>query len=228
MIITIDGPSGTGKSTVARKVADRLRFVYFDTGAMYRAFTWFVLKHNVDVGDLPRILQLLEEFDFKVIEKDNEKHYFVSSHDVTTVIRSRPVTAHVSAVSAIKEVRSHLLQIQHDFAKAQDAIFEGRDLGTVIFPDAEVKVFLTAEPLIRAERRLAEILEKKPEEGLNLNRRQMLADIMARDQYDSTREIAPLRCPQGALQIDTTDLSIDEVVERIVNYCHERFPEKKL
>lgn len=222
MIITIDGPSGTGKSTVARKVADRLHFVYFDTGAMYRAFTWFVLQHNVDVSDLQGIQKLLEKFDFKIVEKGGEKHYFVDGHDVTLIIRSRPVTAHVSAVSAIKEVRSYLLKTQHDFAKTRDAVFEGRDLGTVIFPHAEVKIFLTAEPLVRAERRLNEILEKKPEEALGISRLQMLNDIVKRDEYDSTREVAPLRCPPDAYQIDTTHLSIDQVVDQVVNYTLEK------
>ena len=195
MIITIDGPSGTGKSTVARHVADRLHFVYFDTGAMYRAFTWFVIQHNADLHDLAAIQKLLNEFDFKILEKDGEKHYFVGDHDVSVVIRSRPVTAHVSAVSALREVRSFLLHIQHQFAKTQNAVFEGRDLGTVVFPHAEIKIFLTADPQVRAERRLNEILLKKPEEGNRISRSQMLADIMARDEYDSTREVAPFRCP---------------------------------
>lgn len=189
---------------------------------MYRAFTWFVLQHNVDVSDLQGIQKLLEKFDFKIVEKGGEKHYFVDGHDVTLIIRSRPVTAHVSAVSAIKEVRSYLLKTQHDFAKTRDAVFEGRDLGTVIFPHAEVKIFLTAEPLVRAERRLNEILEKKPEEALGISRLQMLNDIVKRDEYDSTREVAPLRCPPDAYQIDTTHLSIDQVVDQVVNYTLEK------
>ena len=145
----------------------------------------------------------------------------------STVIRSRPVTAKVSAVSALREVRSFLLHIQHRFAKTQNAVFEGRDLGTVVFPHAEIKIFLTADPQVRAERRLNEILLKKPEEGNGISRSQMLSDIMARDEYDSTREVAPLRCPPDAYQIDTTHLSIDQVVDQIVKYFVQKYPDKK-
>ncbi|MGC1878129.1 MAG: (d)CMP kinase [Rhabdochlamydiaceae bacterium] len=218
MIITIDGPSGTGKTTVARKVADKLHFIYFDTGAMYRAFTWLVLKQNVDVRDSPAIENLLREFIFKIVDENGKKQYFVGDHNVTEVIRSRPVTAHVSAVSALKEVRASLLNIQHRFAKTENVVFEGRDLGTVVFPNAELKIFLNADPQIRAERRLIELIEKQPQEAENLSREQMLADIMRRDEYDSTRDIAPLRCPPDAFQIDTTHFSVSEVVDQIVNY----------
>jgi 1-acyl-sn-glycerol-3-phosphate acyltransferase len=121
-------------------------------------------------------------------------------------------------VSALKEVRSFLLKFQHQFAKEKDAVFEGRDLGTVVFPKAEIKIFLTAEPRVRAERRLLEIIEKYPEEAQKLTREQLLEDLMRRDAYDSTREIAPLRCPEDALQIDTTHLSIDQVVDQIVKF----------
>lgn len=222
MIITIDGPSGTGKTTVARRVADKLGFVYFDTGAMYRCFTWFVLEHNVDVNDSSAIENLLKKFVFNIIEQEGVKQYFVDARNVTEVIRSRPVTAQVSAVSALKEVRSFLLTIQHQFAQSQNAVFEGRDLGTVVFPNAELKIFLTADPEIRAERRMNEILEKRPEEVRILSREQMLAEIVRRDEYDSTREIAPLRCPPDALQIDTSHLSIDQVVDQIVKYFQTR------
>ena len=157
MIITIDGPSGTGKTTVARKVADKLHFIYFDTGAMYRAFTWLVLKQNVDVRDSSAIENLLREFIFNIVDENGKKQYFVGDQNVTEVIRSRPVTAHVSAVSALREVRASLLNIQHRFAKTENVVFEGRDLGTVVFPNAELKIFLTADPQIRAERRLIEI-----------------------------------------------------------------------
>jgi cytidylate kinase len=222
MIITIDGPSGTGKTTVARRVADQLGFVYFDTGAMYRCFTWFVLEHGVKVDDLSAIKELLDKFAFNIVEKNGVKYYFVGEHDVTEIIRSRPVTAHVSAVAALREVRASLLGNQHRFAQKRNALFEGRDLGTVVFPHAEVKIFLTADPAIRAERRLNEILEKRPEEAATLDRTQMLTDIQRRDEHDSTREVAPLRCPPDALQIDTSHLSIDQVVDQIVKYAENK------
>lgn len=227
MIITIDGPSGTGKTTVARRVADKLHFVYFDTGAMYRCFTWFVLEHNIEINDSSAIEDLLKKFTFNIVEKNGAKQYFVGEKNATEIIRSRPVTAHVSAVSALEQVRAYLLTIQHRFAQKQNAVFEGRDLGTVVFPNAELKIFLTADPEIRAERRLNEMLEKRSEEARALNRDQMLVDIMRRDEYDSTREIAPLRCPADALQIDTTHLSIDQVVDQIVKCFQTRSLTKK-
>lgn len=224
MIITIDGPSGTGKSTVARSVAEKLGFIYFDTGAMYRAFTWFVIQRGIDINDLAAVQKCLEEFDFNIVEKDHQKRYLVGGTDVTEAIRTREVTAFVSPVSAIKEVRTFLLTCQYNFAQTQNAVFEGRDLGTVVFPKAEIKVFLTAEPHVRAERRLKEILAKNP--NADLDTKQMLADILRRDEYDSTREVAPLRCPPDAFQIDTTHLSIDQVVDQIVKFASEQFPEK--
>jgi CMP/dCMP kinase len=216
MIITIDGPSGTGKTTVARKVAEQLGFVYFDTGAMYRALTWLVLQKNIDVSNGDAIEALLDEFDFKIEEVKGEKKYYIGDADVTEVIRSRPVTVNVSKVSAQKLVRSALLQIQHRFAKEKNVVFEGRDLGTVVFPKAEIKIYLNADPQIRAERRLQELLQKNPHEADQLQFEMILDDLLKRDAYDSNREVAPLRCPVDAHQIDTSLLSIDQVIYEIV------------
>lgn len=222
MIITIDGPSGTGKTTVASRVAHRLHFSYFDTGAMYRAFTWFVLQHHVDPLDKEGIKQLLERFAFTVSEEGGEKRYYVGDQEVTEVIRSQLVTDHASVISALKEVRSHLLTIQQAFGQGRDAVFEGRDLGTVVFPRAEVKIFLTADPSIRAERRLNEMIATRPTEALSQDA--VLASLLKRDEIDSTREVAPLKCPDDALQIDTSVLSIDAVVEEIVQYVAQKEP----
>lgn len=223
MIVTIDGPSGTGKTTVARRVADRIGFVYFDTGAMYRALTWLVLEHNVDVDDSSEMDLLLKRFDFKIRDEKGVKRYWIGNHDLTEVIRTRPITAHVSKVAAQKEVRHSLLPIQHRFAQGQNVVFEGRDLGTVVFPQAEIKIYLDADPEIRAERRLQEMLSKNPDEAID--RQKMLDELMRRDEYDSNREIAPLRCPSDAHRIDTTHLKLDEVVDAIVSYIHKTHPE---
>ncbi len=224
MIITIDGPSGTGKTTVARNVADRLGFVYFDTGAMYRAFTWFALESKMDMEDVASVERCLNAFDFRVVEAGKKKRYYVGKRDVTDEIRGQHVTKMTSPISALRQVRSHLLEVQYHFAQKQNAVFEGRDLGTVVFPKAEVKIFLTADPEVRAERRLQEILAKNPDQVKGLTREQILADIKRRDEQDSTREVAPLRCPPDASTIDTTHLSIDQVVDRIVHYCTQQFP----
>lgn len=221
MIITIDGPSGTGKSTVARKIAEKLGVTYFDTGALYRAFTWFLIAHHVNFQDKKTVGEFLKKFHFKIEEKTQgslkEKRYFVNEGDVTEVIRSRLVTSSVSEVSALKEVRTSLLHLQQDFAKKQNTVMEGRDLGTVVFPQADLKIFLTADPSVRAERRLKELLEKHPVDAKGLNREEMLKEITKRDEYDSTREVAPLKCPKDAVVIDTTQLSIEEVVNQIVD-----------
>ncbi|MEN9344356.1 MAG: hypothetical protein RLZZ453_1143 [Chlamydiota bacterium] len=214
--ITIDGPSGTGKTTVAKKVADALHFVYFDTGAMYRALTWWVMETQVSLEDAEGLSFVLNDFIFNIQEKDHKKHYFVGSVDVTESIRSREITARVSAVAALKQVRSHLLSIQHRFAEGQNAVFEGRDLGTVVFPKAQFKVFLTAEPRIRAERRLQELLLKDPIAIKGVSLEEVLEDLEKRDALDSTRQVAPLKCPEHAFVLDTSTLSIDEVVDRIV------------
>lgn len=213
MIITIDGPSGTGKTTIARHLAARLGFVYFDTGAMYRALTWYALEQRVDIQDPIALQELLNRFSFNIEEKEGNKRYFVHNEDVTEVIRSPVITAHVSAVAALKKVREALLGIQHQFAKEKNTVFEGRDLGTVVFPQAELKIFLTADPEIRAERRLLEFMEKSPDAPLD--KQTVLRDIKHRDALDSAREIAPLKCPDDAYRIDTSFLSIEQIVDRI-------------
>ena len=218
MIIAIDGPSGTGKTTIARKLAERLKFQYFDTGATYRAITVFFIARKINLDDLAEIEKNLKEFTFSFELRGKEKHYFVGSEDVTTAIRSQEVTQYVSKVSAIKPIREIVWKMQREAAKGKDAVFEGRDMGSVVFPYAEVKIFLTAMPEIRAERRLKEIEGK--EEFRGLDHEQMLEDIMRRDEHDSTRELAPLIQAEDAHLIDTSHLSIDAVVEEILKFVN--------
>ncbi len=170
---------------------------------------------------------ILDTFSFNIEQDQGKKKYFVGEKDVTEIIRSQPVTAHVSAVSALKMVRDTLLHIQHDFARNRNVVFEGRDLGTVVFPHAEVKVFLTADPKIRAERRLKELMEKSPEAANGLDMHAVLADLERRDSLDSSREVAPLKCPEDALTIDTTGLSIPQVVDAIVIHVKKPDPRNK-
>lgn len=216
MIITIDGPSGTGKTTVAKQVANALGFTYFDTGAMYRAVTWFILKHNIKPSDEQAIKELLDEFVFRIEDKNNAKRYFVNDHDVTEDIRSSKITGAVSEIASMPLIREKLWKVQRDFAKKESAVFEGRDLGSVVFPDAEVKIFLTADPKVRARRRLEEVRRTRPYEAGEYDEQKMIQDIERRDHLDSTRELAPLVCPDGAYQIDTSTLSLVEVVEKIL------------
>jgi len=218
MIITVDGPAGTGKTTVAKRVAERLRFSYFDTGAMYRAVTWLILQKRIELSDEKNIKTLLETLSFSIKEGERERHYFIGEQEITQEIRSQVINENVSAVSALPVIREALWKIQKGFAKQGNAVFEGRDLGTVVFPEAELKVFLTARPEIRAKRRLDEILAKNSEQAKTLNQEKILADLMRRDDLDSSRNLAPLKCPDDALVIDTSFLSIDEVVDQILKY----------
>jgi CMP/dCMP kinase len=219
MIITIDGPSGTGKSTIAKKLADKLNFSYFDTGAMYRAIAWLILQQDISLSDQDQLTQLLERFDFIIKDEAQERRYFIGDLDITQEIRKKEVTDFVSEVSALRSVRSFLLEKQKQYAKQRNAVFEGRDLGTVVFPDAEIKIFLTASPEIRAKRRFEEIVEKDPLQKQKISETMILDSLKRRDAYDSTREIAPLKCPEDAYVIDTSDLSIEEVVEKVMRYA---------
>lgn len=218
MIVTIDGPAGTGKSTVAKRVAQELGLPYFDTGAMYRAVSYLILEQKVTLSDERQIGQILSCFRFEVKGEGCEKRYFANGYDVTYEIRSQAVDKIVSPIAALPVVREALWAIQRSFAKQKGGVFEGRDMGSVVFPKAHVKIFLTARPEERAKRRLDEILQKRPQEASGIDRDKMLGELQKRDEYDSLRKLAPLKCPQDAYVIDSSDLSIDEVVERILEY----------
>lgn len=208
MIITIDGPAGTGKTTVARKVAEKLGYAYFDTGAMYRSLTHLVLKNNIALDDTKALETLLSSFSFAI--KGNV--YLANGEDVSEVIRTPEVTSHVSAVSALPVVRNSLIHIQQDFAAHQNSVFEGRDMGTVIFPNADVKVFLTARPAVRAERRYLELKEKQEP----TSEKEVLDQIQKRDHLDSTRELSPLKQADDAHLVDTSDMTLDQVIDHVI------------
>lgn len=212
MIITIDGAAGTGKSTVAKKVAERLSFAYFDTGAMYRAFAYHVLSNKVDPHNKSLVQDLIGSFDFTFEGVGTHKTYFVNKKDVTTKLRLPDVTDASSVISQYPEVRTNLHEVQKDFAKNHNAVFEGRDLGTVIFPLAEFKFFLRASDQVRAERRHKEMLQK----GIESNFEHVLEAIRQRDARDESRKVAPLKCADDAHVIDTSHMHIDEVVSKIL------------
>lgn len=218
MIITIDGPVATGKSSIAKKLAESIGFIYFDTGAMYRTLTYGVLKHKINVQDPLQLQKFLDhfQFDLKVIKR--ERRYFFEGEDITQVIRGAEVTAKVSEVSAVKAVRDKLVAIQREMAIGVNAVFEGRDMGTVVFPDASLKIFLTGRDEVRAKRRFDELKAKHPEEAKTLTLAQCLENLHQRDTYDSVRENSPLCQAKDACVIDTSDLTIDEIVFRILEY----------
>lgn len=216
MIITIDGPVATGKSHVARKLAESLGYVYFDTGAMYRSLTYAILKHHINIHQTEELQRFLNHFDFTIKTFEHERHYFYEGEDISQKIRGKEVTAAVSEVSANRAVRDKLIEIQRQSAKGIHAVFEGRDMGTFVFPDASLKIFLSGRDEVRAKRRFEELKAKFPEESSHLTLEMCLSDIAQRDIYDSSREYAPLCKANDAYVIDTSDLTIDQVVYRIL------------
>ncbi|NGX42781.1 MAG: Cytidylate kinase, partial [Chlamydiae bacterium] len=221
MIITIDGPVGTGKSTIADLLAEKLGFVHFDTGAMYRCVTYGIIKHNIDPSDDEQLGQYLKTFDFDIQVSDGKKRYFFEGEDITETIRSEEVTALVSEVSAIRSVRDVLVKFQRKLGSDADAVFEGRDMGTVVFPQAELKIFLTADPKVRASRRHKELREKFPEETLDITVDDVLENLNRRDSIDSTREISPLKQADDAHIVDSSNLTTEEVLDRILQIKSE-------
>lgn len=213
MIITIDGPAGTGKSTTARSLADAIGFTYFDTGALYRGISWQILETGISYQDDEALSKLLKTFSFRIRLINGNKRYFVGNMDVTEAIRSKSVTAIVSEVAALKKVRDVLKPLQVNFSKEIDVVFEGRDLGTVVFPHAHLKFFLTARPEIRAKRRYRELSEKFPDQTFSY--KTILKEIQERDAYDSGREHAPLKQAEDAILIDTSDFTVEEVTNQL-------------
>ena len=203
MIITIDGPVATGKSTVAKELANAIGYIYFDTGAMYRAITYAVMKSQVDIDNSAALEVFLNTYEFDIKIKRGERRYFVGAEDVTSRIRMDDVTNQVSRISANANIRQKLVQYQRELAKGVNAVFEGRDMGSVVFPDAQLKIFLSGRPEVRAKRRFNELKAKYPEEFKDLSLDKALQDIAARDEYDSTREASPLKKAPDALEVDT-------------------------
>ena len=208
MIIAIDGPAGSGKSTIAQLIANDLGLVYLDTGAMYRVFTLKVMKEKIDFNDMTNITKLLNNL-WMNIEKDR---FFLDDEDVTEEIRKPEISENVSKIAAIREVREKMVEMQREFSRSKDVILDGRDIGTVVFPDADIKVFLVADPLERAKRRHKELIEKGEDVSLD----EIYENIITRDKIDSTREISPLKIGKGAIKIDTTARNIKEVKDEIM------------
>ncbi len=218
-ILAIDGPAGAGKSTVTRQLAQALGLFYLDTGAMYRAVTWLVMNSDIAVEDEAGVAELVSACQIELIPQADQLSVFVNGRDVTSEIRSREVTANVSAIAAQAAVRQRLVQQQQAYGRKGGVIAEGRDIGTHVFPDAELKIFLNASVQARSQRRRLE-LQQQGQADLSLE--QMEQEIALRDQKDSTRAIAPLRQAPDAIEIQTDNLSIDQVREQIIDLYHQK------
>ncbi|MEM1502046.1 (d)CMP kinase [Domibacillus sp. 8LH] len=210
--IAIDGPAAAGKSTAAKIVAERLSYIYIDTGAMYRAITHKALKHNIDVEDGEALGKLLAETAISLKQGENGQIVLVDGEDVTEVIRTDEVTNNVSAVARHSEVRRDMTRRQQQLAARGGVVMDGRDIGTSVLPEADVKIFLLAGVDERAKRRHAENLKK----GFSSDLENLKREIAARDKMDTEREESPLKKAEGAIEIDTTHMSIEEVAEAIM------------
>ncbi|WP_077621715.1 (d)CMP kinase [Sediminibacillus massiliensis] len=212
LAIAIDGPAAAGKSTVAKMIAKELSFIYIDTGAMYRALTWAAIKNNTDLEDGSKITGLLKRTVIDLQQSEDGQKVLVDDRDVTDEIRTQDVTNQVSIVAKHPDVRKEMVQRQRVLADQKGVVMDGRDIGTHVLPDAEVKIFLIASVEERAERRHKENLEK----GYPSELEQLKKEIERRDQLDTEREASPLIKAEDAVEIDTTSLSINEVADRIL------------
>jgi len=213
MIVAIDGPAATGKSTSAKLVAQKLGFTYMDTGAMYRCVTLSVLRNHIALADEEALQLLIQEMDIHFDKTGDKLVVCLNKEDVSTLIRKPEVTSHVSAVSALPQVRNHMVAIQRKSAKNQDCVIEGRDIGTIVFPKADVKFFLVAEDIVRAKRRQLDLKAIGEEKTID----DLVEEIRRRDRFDSERSHSPLKKADDAIEVDTSQLTIDEQVDFMVN-----------
>ena len=217
MNVAIDGPAGAGKSTIAKAIAKQLGYVYVDTGAMYRAMALYFLRSNISKDDEAKISSVVDEISVSIKYEDGAQHVILNGEDVTGLIRTEEVGNMASATSVYGPVRAKLVALQQELAKTTDVIMDGRDIGTVVLPNADVKVFLTASVECRAKRRYDELVGK----GMEADFDQIAKDIEERDYRDSHREISPLKQADDAILVDSSNMTIDEVVSTIINLCNK-------
>ena len=217
-VLTIDGPSGSGKGTVAQRMAKELGWHYLDSGAIYRVLAQAALKHQLNLTDELGIAKLAQQLDVTLIVQDDALIVLLEGHDVSTQIRSEQAGNAASKVAALPQVRAALLQRQYAFRQAPGLVTDGRDMGTVVFPDAPYKIFLNASAEERAKRRHKQLKEK----GIESNLAGLVAEISERDQRDRQRTVAPLRPADDAIELDSTSLGIDDVFHRVRAICTDR------
>ena len=220
--IAIDGPGGAGKSTVAKALASKLGITYVDTGALYRTVGLYTKERGVDPKDEAGVSALLDTLNIRMTYEDGVQHLYLNGRDVGDSIRTQEISMYASAVSAHPAVRAFLLATQRDIAKTQSIVMDGRDIGTVIFPDAEVKIFLTASPENRAQRRYDELIAK----GQNADYETVLAEIKTRDHNDSTRAVAPLRPAEDAVLLDNTGFTVEQSVAAVMQILEEKLGDR--
>lgn len=216
--IAIDGPAGAGKSTIAKAVAAKFGIIYLDTGAMYRAVAYAALKKGIDVKDPEGVAQLLENLEMDIRYENGVQNVYVNGENATPYLRTPEMSKAASDISALPVVRYKMVELQREFAAKYDVVLDGRDIGTFVLPDANCKFYMTASPEERAKRRFEELTAK----GETCDYNAVLQDIVKRDYNDSHREVAPLKQADDAYYLDTTELSIAEVTERVEKIVKER------
>ena len=217
MNIAIDGPAGAGKSTIAKRLAKKLGFIYVDTGAMYRAMAYYFLQHDIDAKDEKAIAAACPDVDVTITYENGEQQVLLNGENVNGVIRNEEVGNMASSTSVYPVVRKKLVELQRQLAKSADVIMDGRDIGTCVLPDAQVKIYLTASSATRAKRRFDELTEK----GVSCDLAEIEKDIIDRDYRDMHRETSPLRQAEDAVLVDSSEMNIDEVVDAIYQVYSE-------
>ncbi|MCI5884231.1 MAG: (d)CMP kinase [Clostridiales bacterium] len=218
MNIAIDGPAGAGKSSIAKLVAQKLSFVYFDTGAMYRTIALYALEHQINPAREEDVVAVLDEIQITLSHEDGEQEIFLNGTNVSKDIRREEVGKNASIVAKYAAVRQKLVSLQQEIAADMDVIMDGRDIGTVVLPNAEVKIYLTASANVRAKRRFKELQAK----GESCDLTQIEKDIIARDEQDMNREISPLRQAEDAVLVDSSDMTIEEVVNCLIDIIKKK------
>lgn len=216
--IAIDGPAGAGKSTIAKRVAAEKNYIYVDTGAMYRAMALYLYRNGIDADDSATISARCSEPDITIEYRNGEQVVLLNGENVNSFLRTPQVSDMASRSSVNPDVRNKLLELQQELARKENVVMDGRDIGTVVLPNAQVKIFLTASAEVRAKRRYLENIEK----GLPADLNEILAQIKERDERDMNRPVAPLKQADDAVLVDTSDLTIDEVVEKILAIIDEK------
>lgn len=216
--VAIDGPAGAGKSTIARSAAKQIGFIYVDTGALYRTVGLYSIRKGFDTKDAEKVISTLGDIKITLGFKDGEQRVYLNGEDVSEAIRTPEASMGASNVSAIPEVRAFLFDLQKNIAKENDCLMDGRDIGTVVLPDAQVKIFLTASPEIRAKRRYKELIEK----GADVKYEDVLEDLINRDYQDTHREIAPLKVADDAVLVDTSNYDFDGSLNAVIAVIKEK------